>query len=116
MSKRTPWTEPYTRRERARIRYDLAAYDVRAFFREGIWQRLAWLLPHQLVLWCFIRAAGHAWVETNKPPEELNYPVVYEAWERRRIRPAALPGHTVVEYAFALVLVIIAVVILFHYL
>lgn len=78
--KREPYTEPYTLRERLSIQVDLKRYDVRRFFEEGIWRRIAFKLPHKLALWAFIRVCGNA----GTAPDDTTYPVAYEAWEARK--------------------------------
>lgn len=86
---REPFTKPYTRRERLSIRYSLKRYDVQQFFREGIWRRVAWRLPHGLAYWTMIRVFGHAWAEAgNKTPNELTYEDVSKAWEAKHAKPA----------------------------
>lgn len=112
--KREPYTEPYTRRERLSIRKELLTYDVRRFFREGIWRRLAWMLPHRVCLWAFIRVAGHAWVATNKPPDELNYPAIYDAWEAKRSKPAAYPGQTLIEVGVFIMCILVGIGVLIY--
>lgn len=93
--KREPWTEPYTRRERLNIRYDLKRYDVRRFFEAGLWQRLAWMLPRKLALWAFIRVCGNV---SDLPPDQITYPVAYDRWERvKRRKPAANPDQSLIE-------------------
>ncbi len=62
---RTPYTEPYTARERLTIQVDLRRYDWHAFWDSGLWQWLAHLLPRRLALFAFIRVMGHAWAEAK---------------------------------------------------
>jgi hypothetical protein len=78
---RAPYSEPYTLRERLRIQYDLKRYDLYGFFRDGLWQRIAWKLPRPLVKWCFIRVSSSV---TDREPDQITYPVAYKAWEDRK--------------------------------
>lgn len=81
---REPYTEPYTRRERLSIRRDLLTYDVRQFFREGIWVKLAWMLPHELAKWAFVRVSANV---TDVPPDQITYTVAAKAWDAKRVKP-----------------------------
>lgn len=83
--KRESWTEPYTRRERLSIQYDLKRYDVRRFFEDGLWRRIAFRLPHKIKLWCFICVSANV---TDRPPDQITYPVAYDQWEARRHKPS----------------------------
>lgn len=79
MSRRVPYEEPLTVKERLSVRYMLKKGDVMAFFDHGLWQWLAWKMPHRLVLWCFIRVCANA--GTDVPPDKITYDLAYKRWE-----------------------------------
>jgi hypothetical protein len=56
-------------------------YDLWRFRTEGLWRRIAWKLPHQLVLWCFIRVMGNVKMTGTKGPDDITYSEAYKAWE-----------------------------------
>lgn len=56
-------------------------YDVRRFFREGIWQKIAFRMPRRVAYWAMIRVVSHAWVQAGtKEPDQITYSEMCEAW------------------------------------
>ena len=47
------------------------------------YQWLAWHMPPQIVLWCFVRVMALGWEKTNKQPDEVTYSEAYKVFESK---------------------------------
>lgn len=81
---RTPWTEPLTTRERIDVLVTGKKYDVRRWWKSGLWRWIAHRLPRRLALFVYIRVMAEAWAATNKSPDEITYEEAYKIWEGKR--------------------------------
>ena len=57
--------------------------DFEQFRREGVWKKLAWMLPHDLAKWAHVRVASNV---TDIPPSEVTYEIAAKAWDAKRAR------------------------------
>lgn len=79
---REPYSEPLTLRERVAVtRYGIK-HDVRTFWRNGLWERLAQRMPRRLAYFAFVRVMAHAWSDAkHKEPNDITYQEACERWE-----------------------------------
>jgi len=57
-------------------------------FPEKIFMKIAWMLPHEITKWAFIRVMAHATTGPNshRHPEEVTYSDAYKSWESKACR------------------------------
>lgn len=50
--------------------------------KEKIEMFIAWHLPHQVLMWAFVRVMARAWVDLNKQPDEITYSDAFKVWKK----------------------------------
>ena len=59
-------------------------YEWRQFWREGIWRRIAHLIPERVVYFALMRAYAKVWADAgNITPQEIDFERNAKYWGRR---------------------------------
>ena len=84
MSRREPWTNPLSIRERMGLRSDMLRYRLRSRWTEKIPRGIAFRLPWRVKFWAMISVAAEA-AEADADadgtsPSEVTYRQMHDAW------------------------------------
>jgi hypothetical protein len=81
---REPWTDPLTIRERMAVKRSLFSYDVRRFFRDGIWQWMAHKLPERVIYFAMMRGYAAVWSHVGTiTPDLIDFDMAMKYWGRK---------------------------------
>lgn len=81
---REPWTDPLTTRERLILFEDRVRYRLYRLRTESVPRLIARCLPASVRKWVLVDAAAKAWATAKTvEPDQVNYPMMYDALEKR---------------------------------